>query len=112
MSGIQYEILCFDDSSTDDSYERLEKLSKTNDKIKVLKNDKNYGLSYTRNRLIKEATGKYIWFVDPDDIVRNVVSVFYNEAEKMQCLAIIKEYRNPIRLKKKIAYQEFLEKSE
>lgn len=65
MSGIKYEILCIDDYSTDDSYKRLEKLSKTNDRIRVLKNAKNYGVSYTRNQLIKEAIGKYIWFVDP-----------------------------------------------
>ncbi len=37
--------------------------------IRIIKNEKNRGVSFSRNRLISEAVGRYIWFVDPDDII-------------------------------------------
>ena len=56
------EIIVINDGSTDNTKEILEKY----DKIKFYNNE-NYGVSYTRNFGIKEATGKYIMFIDSDD---------------------------------------------
>lgn len=75
-----YEIICIDDASTDMSYEILQKYIGENNTIKLLKNTQNRGLSYTRNRGLKEAKGKYIMFVDSDDMLQE------NSLEKIKAL--------------------------
>lgn len=57
-----FELIIINDCSSD-------KISnKFNDvRIKYLHNDKNMGVSYSRNRGIKEARGKYIALLDSDD---------------------------------------------
>ena len=53
----EYEIFCIDDCSTDKSFNKIKDLSKKYESIRIEKNDKNKGVSYTRNRLLKEAKG-------------------------------------------------------
>lgn len=59
-----YEILVIDDGSTE-KIEALEILK--NDKIRYFKNS-NHGVAYSRNFGIKNSIGKYIAFLDSDDI--------------------------------------------
>ena len=59
-------LLCIDDCSQDRS---LEILNQFNDKrIKVVQNNVNKGIAYTRNRGIEMAETEYIAFLDDDDI--------------------------------------------
>lgn len=62
------EIIVIDDCSTDNSYEVLGKYN-VYPFIRILKNDKNYGAGYTRNRGLELARGEYVGFVDADDYV-------------------------------------------
>lgn len=62
------EIVVVEDCSKDNSRKVLDKFSK-NEKIKIIYNEKNSGLSFTRNSGLKHATGKYIGYVDSDDYV-------------------------------------------
>lgn len=64
-----YEILFVDDCSADGSRELLEKLAECTDKVRLIKNIQNQGLSNNRNILIENALGKYIIFLDPDDTI-------------------------------------------
>ena len=92
-SNISYEIYCIDDVSKDGSYEFLLDMTKKNPKLRVEKNEENKGVSYTRNRLMREAKGKYIWFVDPDDMLINkVVDKFYQYAEQYKVDIILGDY--------------------
>lgn len=68
-NDLRYEILFLDDCSTDGSYELLKQLADKYPNVKVLQNERNSGVSFTRNELIRKACGKYIWFVDPDDML-------------------------------------------
>ena len=65
-SKINYEILIINDGSTDKSLSMC--MKKRNLNIRII-NQKNKGVSYTRNRIIKEARGKYITFIDSDDLI-------------------------------------------
>lgn len=64
-----YEIICINDASSDDSYNILKKYEKRNKNIIVLNNELNKGLSYSRNKGISVAKGEYILFVDSDDYI-------------------------------------------
>ena len=81
-TDIDFEVICCDDCSTDGTYELLIELQNKYN-FSLLRNEKNSGVSYTRNRLLGTAKGKYVWFVDPDDMI-NAASprLFYNIAEK------------------------------
>lgn len=60
------EIIVVDDCSTDDGLSVVEGYRDT--KIRLIKNEKNMGISYTRTRGLKEAKGEYIALLDSDDI--------------------------------------------
>lgn len=63
------EVICVDDASTDKSYEILGEYAGRDDRLVVLRNRANGGLSYTRNYALEYASGEYIQFVDSDDFI-------------------------------------------
>ena len=60
-------IIIYDDESQTD-LEYLKKIIKFNKKITLLINKKNLGAGYSRNKGIKYSKGKYIAFLDADDL--------------------------------------------
>ena len=62
------EILCIDDGSTDFSRERVLKIARQDSRISVI-TEKNSGQSVARNTGIQHARGKYIYYMDADDIL-------------------------------------------
>ena len=62
------EILLIDDGSKDASLSLCEENAKRDGRIRVLHHE-NHGVSYTRNRGLKEFTGDWVTFVDCDDTV-------------------------------------------
>ncbi len=63
------EILLLEDGSPDDSLAVCRSLEEKYPQVKVFANEKNLGVSATRNRGLQEMTGKYLLFVDSDDWV-------------------------------------------
>ena len=61
-----WELIIVDDCSSDNT---LEILSKFNDKrIRIIANEKNSGAALSRNKALIEAKGKWIAFLDSDDL--------------------------------------------
>lgn len=60
------EIICINDGSTDNSLSILEEYRKKDNRITVISQE-NRGLSAARNVGMKNAKGKYIYFIDSDD---------------------------------------------
>lgn len=80
-----YEIICVDDASTDDSSQILQKYAASNSKIKIFTHSQNRGLSVARNTGLKNAQGKYIMFLDSDDMIApNACAELFYAAEKNQ----------------------------
>jgi len=61
------ELIIVDDGSTDDTWEIMEKLAGSDNRITILRNDKNRNICYTLNKAIDAARGKYIARMDSDD---------------------------------------------
>lgn len=61
-----WELIIVDDCSTDNTDEVVFQIS--DNRIKYLKNDKNCGAALSRNRALREAKGKWIAFLDSDDL--------------------------------------------
>lgn len=64
-----FELICVDDNSSDNSLSILEEYAKSNSNIKIIKNELNRGQSFCKNKALECATGDYISFVDSDDFV-------------------------------------------
>ncbi len=62
------EVIVVDDGSTDKSGEIVEKIARTDERIKYFK-IKNGGPGNARNTGVQKATGKYIGFCDGDDLI-------------------------------------------
>lgn len=69
------EVLCIDDGSTDKSGNICEEYAKRDKRFKVF-HKKNGGVSSARNLGLKNAKGKYIAWIDPDDYISD--DWFYN----------------------------------
>ncbi len=63
-----WELVLVDDCSKDSSSEIIEKFQNSDDRIRYIKLEKNSGAAISRNTGIKNAKGRFIAFVDSDDL--------------------------------------------
>lgn len=63
-----WEMIIVDDCSKDNSQDIINKLIKDEEKIKLIVLDTNVGAAMARNKALEIARGKYIAFLDSDDI--------------------------------------------
>jgi glycosyltransferase involved in cell wall biosynthesis len=63
------EVICINDGSTDRSNQILQEVMKSDSRLRVIDNGSNLGAGESRNRGIKAATGRFIRFVDADDLL-------------------------------------------
>ena len=86
------EILVIDDQSPDNSIDIVKELKGTHprgDRIRILEQPQNMGCWAARNRVLQEANGKYIYFLDADDyIIPNALETLYIYAEKHEAEAV------------------------
>ncbi|MDY3359776.1 MAG: glycosyltransferase family 2 protein, partial [Clostridium celatum] len=72
------EILLINDGSSDNSKVICEKYCNIDKRFKYFENT-NHGVSYSRNFGIKKSSGKYLVFVDSDDVIaKNFIELLYN----------------------------------
>lgn len=63
-----WELLIVDDCSTDNTIDVISEWIQKDARIKLFRQEKNGGASLARNRAIVESSGKYIAFLDGDDM--------------------------------------------
>ena len=62
------EIIIVFDEESKRNLEFINKLVKLDNRIKLIINKKNFGAGYSRNIAIKKSKGKFIAFIDADDL--------------------------------------------
>ncbi len=80
-----YEALVIDDCSTDGSIAEVEKLMPMFDgRLQLIRREKNSGgAAIPRNEALKVARGKYIVFLDSDDmLIPEALTILFNESEE------------------------------
>ena len=68
QSYTNWELLVVDDCSTDRSVDLIEKYVAGNPKIFLFRNERNVGAAGSRNRALEQAKGRWIAFLDADDV--------------------------------------------
>ena len=69
LSPIEFEIICINDGSPDDSAEIARRFAEQYNNIKIVDRP-NGGLSAARNTGVEHAQGEYIFFLDSDDWIK------------------------------------------
>ena len=76
-----YEIICLNDGSTDGTLEILKRYQQSYPNIRVISSE-NHGSAYQRNTGVQCAQGKYIYYMDSDDLLKeNCLETLYQYAE-------------------------------
>lgn len=80
------EFLICDDCGADDSISIVQEYQQTHVRgkdIRIVRQPHNMGLGCARNRMIAEAKGKYIFFMDSDDLLsQDTIELMYEQAQK------------------------------
>ena len=72
QSYSKLEIIIIDDENSSNSKKILKNISKIDKKIKVISTKKNKGVSFARNLGIRKSNGKFIAFLDSDDLWKKI----------------------------------------
>ena len=89
----EIEIILVNDGSTDNSLKICKKMEKMDERIVVI-NKANGGLADSRNTGMKIAKGKYIMFLDADDLFEtDTCEWMYNKIEEKQADYVIGNYQ-------------------
>lgn len=107
QSFSNFEVVCINDGSIDRTIEIIEEYAKVDNRIRVINCKKNQGQSAARNIGLREAKGKYIFFLDSDDMIisetfeelffcaeKNRVDIIFFNMDRLYN-GVIQEERNP-----------------
>ena len=76
------EFLIVDDCGQDGTMAIISQIQNSHQRgndIRILKNESNKGVGYSRNRMIDEARGRYLYFMDSDDTIEpNTIQLLYD----------------------------------
>lgn len=89
----EFELLCINDFSVDRTRSIIEEFGKRDARIRILDNEEHLGAALSRNRGLDAAEGKYILFLDGDDIFEEeLLEKAYSTMEKYQTDLVLFEY--------------------
>lgn len=91
------ELLVIDDHGIDNSIDIINHVAAAHPKgncLRIVDYGENRGVAYARNTIIREARGKYVFFMDQDDyIAPETLALMYEKAEELQAEAVWGSYQ-------------------
>lgn len=79
----EIEVICVDDASPDHCPMILDEFARRDARIRVFHLEENCGQGYGRNLGLRHAAGKYVYFLDSDDMIEtDAMEQLYNKAEE------------------------------
>lgn len=91
------EYLIIDDCGTDNSMEIIKELQEKHPRgkdIRIVAHEKNKGVAAARNSILKESTGKYLFFLDSDDFITpDCIEKLYNAARENDAEVVYASYK-------------------
>lgn len=91
------EFLVLDDCGTDSSMDIVREYQRTHPRgmdIRIVRQPQNGGLGRARNRIIEEASGRYLYHLDADDaIAPDTIALLYAEAVKYDADMVYGSYQ-------------------
>ena len=66
----EYEVICVNDCTPDHSEEIVLEFQQKHENLVLIRHEVNKKLGAARNTGLRSASGKYVWFVDSDDLVK------------------------------------------
>jgi glycosyltransferase involved in cell wall biosynthesis len=108
------EIVAVNDGSTDYSLKMLKNMAKKDNRIKVINNDRNHGLLYSRAMGIINSSGEYVMNLDPDDKLewKDNLAELYNYSKKYNLDFLRFLHRRIPRDKLDIGFCKYLDKNQ
>ena len=90
-----FEVICINDASTDTTLDILCQFQSSDCRIKIFSNNERLGAAISRNRGIHEAKGKYITFLDGDDVFEEeLLQSAYDAMEKYDVDIVMYEFKH------------------
>lgn len=90
------EFLVIDDCGTDSSISIVREYQQTHSRgrdIRIVRQPHNKGIGEARNRIVSEARGRYLYFMDGDDaIVPNTIELLYQAASQYNAQLVYASY--------------------
>ncbi len=85
-----FEVICVDDCSSDNSVEIIKEYSKKDNRVRLLQNKQNSGPGASRNLGVDNAKGKYIFFLDSDDFICiEILKILYDTLKETDSDTVI-----------------------
>lgn len=90
----EYEVICVDDCSTDNTVDVIKEYQKQYPNIQLRCHTENKTAGGARNTGMDAAKGEYLWFIDPDDaIVPEEAETLYGYAHKNNLDILVFNYK-------------------
>ena len=106
---LSIEFLIIDDCGEDGSIDVIERMKAEHPRgsdVHVIKNKCNMGVAASRNRIIDEALGEYIYFMDSDDMItENTIALMMQHIRQYDAEIVFGSYEKIESTGKKTVYQ-------
>ena len=103
------EFLLVDDAGGDGSLTIMQEIQQTNQRgtdVRIISHDTNMGVSASRNQIIDEAKGKYLYFMDSDDVIsKDTISLMMENIRKYDAEIVFGSYEKIETTGERNAYQ-------
>lgn len=109
QSYLSIEFLIVDDAGKDGSMDIVRNLQATHQRgkdIRIITHHENKGVSASRNQIIDEAKGNYLYFMDSDDVIaENTISLMMQNMHQYEAEIVFGSYEKIETSGKRVVYQ-------